>query len=558
MSSLWAGWADAVGFITELADERLVNKRLNGRPLIEPIQWERRVGGRSGVNAVLPAGTYSDDTQLRLATGRAISGYGFDVDAFARIELTVWPTYALGGGRATKAAAGSFGKKNRPWFANFFDGWVEAGGNGVAMRIQPHVWSAPGSDDLGSYLVDVVTNGVTTHGHPRALVGAVLHAVALRRTLITGSVPMPDVWSELLEIAADVVTLLDESDQITSVWRPAWERTVGKSFSSAWQETITECEEMLASSRRMVDALHGNVTAPSRTARKAYEDLAAVLRLADPARRGSATSTAVAALALAATFPDGPANCALLAAHALGTDTDTIATMAAALAGAGSAASRRPGPVLDASYLASEGARLAHIAVGLPTETFSYPDLIGWVPPHSQLDSVGFVNGKPALAGIGWITPVKASETFSSRGAQWQWMKSDFGASFLVKHRAQLRPLPESMWPERRGVIVEPAKLPLTRDTKTPQLPFPQAAPQSGAPVNRGPNRDGRNAAVGQPLLSDVQRALEWVAEHDYSDEAIGRALRKLNRDVEVEQLVVFTVLLRASLNASRGQPDHS
>ncbi len=30
-------------------------------------------------------------------------------------------------------------KPGTPWFDNFYDGWLNADGNGVAMRIQPHV-----------------------------------------------------------------------------------------------------------------------------------------------------------------------------------------------------------------------------------------------------------------------------------------------------------------------------------------------------------------------------------------------------------------------------------
>ena len=108
--------------------------------------WQRRVGGRGGVSVRLPAGCWSDDTQLRMAVSRAISHRGFDVQAFAHVELPIWPSYALGGGRASKAAAKNLGKPNALWYANAFPRWFEAGGNGAAMRIQPHVWSSPELD----------------------------------------------------------------------------------------------------------------------------------------------------------------------------------------------------------------------------------------------------------------------------------------------------------------------------------------------------------------------------------------------------------------------------
>ena len=72
-----------------------------GAPLDKPIAWKRRIGGRSGVTVTLPRGCYSDDTQLRLATGRAIRSDGFDVEAFAKVELPLWLSYGLGGGKST-------------------------------------------------------------------------------------------------------------------------------------------------------------------------------------------------------------------------------------------------------------------------------------------------------------------------------------------------------------------------------------------------------------------------------------------------------------------------
>ena len=90
----------------------------------------------TGVTVKLPQGCYSDDSQLRLATGRSIRSDGFDVEAFSKIELPVWLSYALGGGKATSAAATNLARPRVQWFANTFRGWTDSGGNGAAMRIQ--------------------------------------------------------------------------------------------------------------------------------------------------------------------------------------------------------------------------------------------------------------------------------------------------------------------------------------------------------------------------------------------------------------------------------------
>ena len=183
-SSLWAAYGDALGFISELADSRTLAFRIKAKTVNKTVRWKRRIGGRFGVVLELPSGCYSDDTQLRLATSRAIRADGhFDVEAFAKIELPVWLCYSLGGGLSTKAAASSLIRENVNWFSNFFSdrssSYFDAGGNGASMRIQPHVWAASDLTKSSSYMKDVIRNSVCTHGHPNAFAGAFFHASCL-------------------------------------------------------------------------------------------------------------------------------------------------------------------------------------------------------------------------------------------------------------------------------------------------------------------------------------------------------------------------------------------
>ena len=194
-SVLWAAYADALGFISELVTEMALTRRTKGAGLDHLMAWTRRVGGRGGVEVELPAGCWSDDTQLRMAVSRAIGCHGFDVEAFAHVEVPIWRSYALGGGRATKAAAANLSKPKSLWYANTFRGWTDAGGNGAAMRVQPHVWASADLD--GGYILDVITDSVCTHGHPRAIVGACFHAETLAHCLRDGAVPGPSRWEEI-------------------------------------------------------------------------------------------------------------------------------------------------------------------------------------------------------------------------------------------------------------------------------------------------------------------------------------------------------------------------
>jgi ADP-ribosylglycohydrolase len=554
-SMLWSAWADALGFISELTDEAGLRRRLGGQDFVEPVAWSRRVGGQYGATVLLPAGCYSDDTQLRLATARAISPRGFDVEAFAAVELTVWPSYALGGGRASKAAAANFTKPNVTWFANFFDGWTKAGGNGAAMRIQPHVWAAH-QGELAGTLRGILTNAVTTHGHPRALVGAVVYGAALIQA-IDGRPPTRAVWRDLLEITGHGAALFDGIDPLPWTWIPAWEEAEGRSFESAWAEAFSEMQDQLAVAAKAVKALR----AASMDERDGvYRKLVAALRLAEPSNRGSGISTVAAALAIAAAFPEDPAGGALLASRALGTDTDTIATMAAALVGAVAVDVPYPKPLQDDDYLTAQALRLADISSGKVVDSTSYPDLLTWAPPRSQIDAVGLDEGRPALAGLGYLTPTLDSEVYSSRGSLWQWMVSDFGATFLLKHRAQLRELPAGARPVRRehdsGRIYDasPTTIPREQVELVQTLPMNVDLPALEMVVH-GPTEEAPRAEHGEtrrrrstPANVDVDQMLAWVKQQGLTENAIGYAVARIAELGSVEQLIGFTSSLRTML----------
>ena len=144
-SVLWAAYGDALGFITEMCNESSLLHRTRGKSRITGlIPWVRKIGGEFGIYVELPTGCYSDDTQLRLATSRSIRGDGsFDVETFSKIEIPVWLSYALGAGLGTKTAAQSLKKSQIQWNSNFFKSkyaqYIEGGGNGAAMRIQPQL-----------------------------------------------------------------------------------------------------------------------------------------------------------------------------------------------------------------------------------------------------------------------------------------------------------------------------------------------------------------------------------------------------------------------------------
>lgn len=434
-SAMWAAYGDALGFITELADQRILKQRLSTDKVTELMPWTRRIGGRFGVDILLPSGCYSDDTQLRLATSRAIQATGeFDVEAFSKVELTVWISYALGAGRGTKLAAGSLARKDSRWFSNFYSendqSYVASGGNGAAMRIQPHVWAARTPSDPKSYLPDVIRNAISTHGHPRAITGAVLHAMCLAYVLEKRAVLSPQDLRTFNSWTKKIPKLIGEDSYLRDFWIPRWEDLSKNTIANAFNEVFEEIEIEIS---KVDEWFH-------KPGKNSYEELVARLDLKNPSTRGSGTQTALAAAALSMlSSARKPTDLLLSAANLLGTDTDSIASMAGALIGATTDCDVPQYPQ-DSRLIEQDAARLYQLSQVGTASAFSYPGLVGWVPPRSAVDAVIGEDGKLFVAGLGPAEPLTAATpTGSARGDYvYQWIQVAFGQRLFIKRRSDL------------------------------------------------------------------------------------------------------------------------
>lgn len=508
-SVLWAAYGDALGFISELATENALKRRTRGAELDHLMAWTRRVGGWQGVNVELRAGCWSDDTQLRMAVSRAIGCGGFDVEVFARVELPVWLSYALGGGRATKAAAANLAKPRSLWYANTFRGWVDAGGNGAAMRVQPHVWASPDLD--GGYMLDVIVDSVCTHGHPRAIVGACFHAASLARCLRDGAVPDPAGCEEIAAGLNDAPLLIEGHRSLGSTWVALWERETGQSLRGAWRVTV---DELRAAIGQAADGLNGADGAAA-----AYRGICARLGLADKAQRGSGILTPVAAVALAAA--SGSAHeAAVVAANAVETDTDTIATMAGALLGACDAAGEPPEKPLDSDYLLREADRLAAIAQGGTAVGHSYPDILTWTAPRAQADALVQTEDRLAVEGLGEVTKLAADVAWTpSKDFAWQWVRTDFGQTLLIKRRPDLGSA------KAGNALVPP--------------PAVEAGSRSDPATGSVRGAGGRPAST--PLSgSELESALEFARKWIDADDAIGHTVRRVAQEGTLDDLLAL------------------
>lgn len=530
-SALWAAYGDALGFITELATPSILKKRCGATEVSSLLPWVRRIGGRFGEDISLPLGCYSDDTQLRLATSRAIRGNGeFDVEAFANVELPIWNAYALGGGTATKAAADELSQSGARWFSNFYtktkSKYVNGGGNGAAMRVQPHVWSASVKGSPEDSLKDVIRNALVTHGHPRAIAGAVFHSLCLHCALFEGAVPGPNEWKEFAKVVNHIPKLMQSDHDLQTIWLPLWERENRRSLESAFEETESEMQQDIQIAARSLGR-------PSIDHNKdRYNRLVEELGAFKTDTIGSGIKTSILASFLAVAYGGDPCDSMVIAANTLGSDTDTIATMAGAIIGC-VAKCDPPQDVMDKGYLEIEARRLAAISIGRSETAFRYPDLLYWKPPKRLLDMVGMKDSKWFVAGLGEAKPVGEPHEHKDRKVISEWFELYFGQHVLLRHRKNLESMPQE-------------SLPLFDDEHVERI---MSTSKGMTPVSKEYVANAANGYRAKP--ASIDQAANDVIRSGFDAKIIGAWLVRFADEIEgVDKAIAFSAIVSKARNA--------
>ncbi|WP_372741464.1 ADP-ribosylglycohydrolase family protein [Neptunomonas sp.] len=536
-SAAWAAYGDAIGFITELADsQKAVYHRAGVKRVETTIEWKRRIGGVSGATVNLPAGAYSDDTQLRLSTGRCIrSGGDFDIESFAKVELPIWSNYALGAGRGTKVAVAHLTNRDVNWFSNNYSkkgiDYIHGGGNGAAMRIQPHVWAC---SDLvkKKYLIDVFKNSITTHGHARGFLGSIFHAETLAYVLVNKSIPGPDEWLAFFESFRCIPDLVNQDPSLKAFWLPSWEGKVGSCLSDAIDEVVKEC----------IDDYDLVASIISLNKEDSYHKCLVAIGGMEPSTRGSGIKTALLAAVHAWVYRSttNPEQALAEAANILQSDTDTIATMSGALLGA-KGLEFPNGKVQDLEYIISEADRCYDISINRSTTNFDYPDLFTWTPPKTLVDIVSGESGSPELKGLGM--GIAISETYLGKGEHssiWQWVQLPFGQTVLAKMRPLwafeiYRPLPVKV----RQITEDVKNTASSTDNKPPAFKPPQV-----------------KSTVELHKLN-IDQMSDFVIQHGFDEKLIGRCILELStRELGVESAIAFAgIIVKAKGVRARRKP---
>jgi ADP-ribosylglycohydrolase len=286
--------------------------------------WTKRSGGRFQPHEeLIDAGSYSDDTQLIIAVARSRLRSSGWWHYLARIELPFWTLYNRGAGGASLRAARLLQRGILPWESNVVDRtkYFAAGGNGTAMRVAPHSLLGFSDNGFDRIAKNVLADSVLTHGHPTALVGGLAYAyalwVALRKK---GTLE----YGQLLD---EVRASSDHWSQIPSLedYWPSWtDAAKTKEYRNLWNKSVAELRGHLdvASEGLVTGALDFD------------EEVLGRIGCFDKKISGAGTVAAAAAIFLASKYAVSPMEGVARAALAKGADTDTIASMTGAIAGA--------------------------------------------------------------------------------------------------------------------------------------------------------------------------------------------------------------------------------
>ena len=352
---------DALGWPTEFVNPPNGHKPPFELPVRDFVEWKKFVGGKWwGYEQKIAPGEYSDDTQLALAVARCITEEGrFEPERFAYEELPLWLQYERGGGKSVKTAARKLIGKNADWRRNFYKqkdlDYRNAGANGAAMRNLPIALVNVNNEQRT--IIDSFLNAIITHGHPRAIIGAILFGLAVNYALTTsGNLPAESfveyLHSELKHIGKIVV-----QDRHINTWIRSWENDSSgeeSSFRHFFNQTRQEASQYL-------DGILQYINSDPKT----YYAFVGAL---NPTTKGSGLGTVCAAIYLFLKYIDRPEDALTTAVNMFGSDTDTIGVFLGALLGAyhGMAAvpARFLDKVQDRDYLLKTAKRLHSIAAG--------------------------------------------------------------------------------------------------------------------------------------------------------------------------------------------------
>ncbi len=366
---LYSAVGDALGWPTEFLKPEGRYKPPFSLPVVDFVVWEKVVGGKWwGYEDRIGLGQYSDDTQLALAVARCITETGkFEPEHFAYEELPLWLQYERGGGKSVKMAAHKLIGKQANWQKNFYKqgdlSYKNAGANGAAMRNLPIALA--NVHDKSQLIRDSFYNSIITHGHPRAIIGAILFALAVHCAITTLESLNPEHLVDCVLDGLKQVRGVIKNDEYLIGWVNYWNRDRkgnDLSFGELLTQTLQETANYL---RGISDYLQKEAIT--------YYTFVGAL---SPATKGSGIGTVCVAIYLFLKYLKQPEEALTTAVNTLGSDTDTISVFVGSLLGAYHGSNAVPNYLIDHIQDRSYLLKTAHRLYSIATDTDKKQEII--------------------------------------------------------------------------------------------------------------------------------------------------------------------------------------
>ncbi|WP_027939943.1 ADP-ribosylglycohydrolase family protein [Anaerobiospirillum succiniciproducens] len=382
---LGAAYGDALGWPNERSRNKAKAPEAGAWHKLRA--WQRDQSTRFAILRYdIEKGSYSDDTQMILCLSRALLKSDQWYKHYTTKELPFWQVYQRGGGGATKSAVKAWASGIAPWLSDEKERFFNAGGNGVAMRVLPHAIMGY-KLDFGHTAHNILLDGIATHGHPQALVGALAYGYALWYALRQGSLANNSLLSaqtgneatqgcsegvaidgngvgpypsaELFYEANFAKVVLDAIDEWSAcaldydlpesfieLAQDSSSTGANYSYRALWDEAVatmqkylvtaaSSCEHIAAALAKVKSATGANVASPAfyEQVDKLNDNSLKELNCFDKNVSGAGTVAAAVAIYQASAYLHDPVRGIVRLAFAKGSDTDTNASMAAALLG---------------------------------------------------------------------------------------------------------------------------------------------------------------------------------------------------------------------------------
>lgn len=285
------------------------------------VEWIRSSSNPRWHDERILPGEYSDDTQMTLSVARSIIAGDWENFLIER-ELPFWLTYERGGGGALLKAAKSYSMGDMQlWRSKYALAYFNAGGNGAAMRILPHVIATAKRPNIDALMLDVARDTLITHGHPRAFLGATCYAYALEYLLRKNTIlEYGELVSAVIDGQNNWGAFLDPD--IFGDWLHVVSSQCGYNFSAEWERTRIHMVKQL------------EFISVSLNKGLILDDIKVLTELeCFGTANGAGDIAALAAIYLASRYANNPSVGIKIPAFSFGADTDTIASMTGGLVG---------------------------------------------------------------------------------------------------------------------------------------------------------------------------------------------------------------------------------